>query len=265
MSIHDGTERIIARLRQEFLADVSDRLDTVQRALDAAARERDDAAAIMLICREVHNIKGMGGSFGFPTITRVAHKLEDYLHDVVGLDGDTIADMQAFLDRLAEIAVAGIEPEAHRANEILRALPSSREFRVEEVRQRDSEALLVVPSQAIGVVVGRELAACGYRITRAQTPWHAFELAVATTPDLLITSLVLDQFSGADLVRAIVAMRATAHVAAAVLTSYSWSHPALHDLPAGVGVVRLSHLGDDLADFVSRFEAAKPQPDPALA
>ena len=87
-------DAILRRLRDEFL----DALIDASRAPD-----NDAAQTINAIRRGGHNLKGMGGSFGFPLITQLAHCMEDYFIvpdclDQRGLEGKG----DGFADDLAE-------------------------------------------------------------------------------------------------------------------------------------------------------------------
>ncbi len=76
-------------LRQEFIDMAGDRLSALDEVIDQARGGiMPGPEAISQIRRTAHNLKGMGGSFGFPVITTVAHRLENYLTDLDDLDED---------------------------------------------------------------------------------------------------------------------------------------------------------------------------------
>ncbi|MEX0814092.1 MAG: response regulator [Dongiaceae bacterium] len=252
----DRDDAILAQLRQEFLTDARDRLDKLQQALEAMCAGGDATAALTAMRRETHNLKGLGSAFGFPTISLIAHRFEDYLQNLgTGRLSDT--EVQQFLDRLDALITAGVDPGLDQASGLVRSLPASVHRTIETAPPRHVEVLLVAASKAIGKFVARELAACGYRVTIARTPWEAFELAVCTRPDLLITSVVLDRVSGVDLACAFAAIPATRHLPVVVLTSFDGGQHELARLPAGVGIVHLGQsLSEDLAAAIYAFEEA---------
>jgi hypothetical protein len=50
-------------------------------------------------------------------------------------------------------------------------------------------------------------------------------------------------------------MPSTRDIKVAMLTSYGWGHPSLHELPARVPVIRKgSGFGDDLAEALARLQ-----------
>ena len=90
---------IVGRLRDEFLADALDRLEIIEQHLDVMhdAKAIDDGS-ILEIRREVHNLKGMGSTFGFPAVSLIAHRLEDYLASIETPDHRQITDIRVFHD-----------------------------------------------------------------------------------------------------------------------------------------------------------------------
>ena len=254
---HDGISHdILMQLREEFLAHSQTRVEILDACI-ASLSAPDDGGADRLIefQREVHNLKGAGGSFGFPTLSLIAHRLEDYLSSAGNPTAKQLGDLQVFVDRLSSIIDDGAEPDDDATNAILRALPVHTQFDPSEVVQRNVEVLLVIPSRAIVQVVSRELQACGYRVITTQTPSMAFDIVIKTRPDMIITSAVLDPVSGIDLVRAFAAMTLTESIPIAVLTSFALDHQDFQRLPANATIIRLDdHLKDDLANVIADFE-----------
>ena len=114
------------RLRIEFIDDVRDRMQRMYDTLDRVAKNRlTHTEAIALLRGETHNIKGMGTAFGYPAVSLVAHRLEDYLNGLTRLSEPQIAGIHTFVDRAAELVDRGQQPELTETNQILRALPSS--------------------------------------------------------------------------------------------------------------------------------------------
>ncbi len=68
-------DRIAAQLREAFLADARECIDLLQESLWEAAATAEKV--LLTIRRRVH--KGMGASLGFPMVTLIGHRLEDYI------------------------------------------------------------------------------------------------------------------------------------------------------------------------------------------
>ncbi len=249
------TDELEDRLRVEFMDDARDRLQVIYDAIDKSAKgAREGADVIGLVRLEAHNLKGMGTSFGFPTVSLIAHRLEDYLNGATQLDHRTVNEIQIFLDRIAEMVDRAEQPQLAETNQIIRALPVRYQFEVTDIEIRNVEVMLVTPSKVIAKKVSGELQACGFRVVRVMDPIESISHAVRVPPDVLIASMVMDGLSGLDLIRGLRAMTVTRHVPMALLTSLSLDNPALKEIPADVAVIRVGeHFGDDVATMVSRF------------
>lgn len=241
---------IIARLTGEFLDDAGDRLARVQVTLtDLAARPKDRRALLLDLAREIHNLKGAGKMYGFPTISLVADRYEDYLEASAEANPLPVAQLQSFADALLDIVESGRNPDPDRTAAILRGLPAFFDFDPDSVVGRPGRALVVTRARTLGHMLARELANCGYRAQAASDPFEALRFAVAEKPDVVLSSAVLDGgMAGIDLLRALRAVRPTARLPVAVVTSFDAGHPELAGLPKDVPVVKLGKtLSDDLA------------------
>ena len=68
-------EMILADMRQDFIEGARDKLEAVEDEIEGLRFASDGAENHLLeIKRIVHSIKGSGGSFGFPTISKVDRK-----------------------------------------------------------------------------------------------------------------------------------------------------------------------------------------------
>lgn len=252
-NLHDDLEE---RLRLEFVDDARDRLQSLYDVLDGVAKgTRDPADVVGVVRLEAHNLKGMGTSFGYPAVSLIAHRLEDYLNGIRTVTPPQIADLQVFLDRIAEIVDRAEQPALAETNQIIRALPVRYQFEITDVEIRDVEVMLVTPSKVVAKKVAAELAACGFRIVKVTDPIESIGHAVRVPPDMLIASLVMDGLSGLDLIRGLRAMSATKDVKMALLTSMSLDNPVLREVPPGVAIIRVGeHFSDDFANAVAAFD-----------
>ena len=174
-------DKILDELRGEFLVDVRERLEVMEEALGTSgggAGDNDRAVAVealVTVRREAHNLKGMGGSFGFPVISLIAHRLEDYIAELDALDARQAADATVFVDRMQDIVEAGCDPDDSEARALVRCLPAHPVAQFESARNRDVEILLVSPSRAVSQIALRTLRSLGYRVTTARTAWEALD------------------------------------------------------------------------------------------
>jgi len=245
-------QEIVDRLRDEFLVDMRDRLATIEHALAGADGADDDA--LECIRREAHSLKGMGGAFGFPMISMIAHRLEDYLSGLAALDAGQCREAIVFVDRMQDIAEAGHDPDGKISQMIVRGLPAHPGAQSTVSAKKDVEVLLVCPSKAISHIAMQTLRYLGCRVTTAGSAWEAIELAACARPDMVVTSAVMTGISGVDLSRAFAAMDATKDLPIAVLSSFCRDHVELRHLPKDVPVVSLDKSFErDIAEVIAGF------------
>lgn len=204
------------------------------------------------IVRDMRQVALRGRALDQSLITIVAHRLGEYAADLKETTDADIDDMGAFLEALRKVAEAPQSFAGEAGAKLVRDLPARRQaggFDPKDVKITNVEILLVVPEKAMSRIVERELAACGYRVSNARSPFQAIETAALTKPDMVIASAVLDGVSGVDLAAALKAMPSTKSMPVAILTSFQAGHPSLDGLPQDVPLIRKgSTFGDDLAE-----------------
>ena len=252
----ENRDQILNQLRGEFLIDARERLDEIAHELDQYKSAGGDAEkSLLAIRRQCHSLKGMGGSFEFPTITLVAHRLEDYLARAHTINSKIAGDIEEYCQCLLNIIATGEDPGPEKAADLIPALPAFSLFEVEEIVPLITEVMLVTPSKTIGTIVGRELAECGYKVTRFANAWEAMQFAASTRPNLVITAAVMDVIDGVNLARALSAMEPTQGIPVAVITSLDTDSRELENLPTGIAVVRHgANFSDELAEMLAGFE-----------
>jgi CheY-like chemotaxis protein/HPt (histidine-containing phosphotransfer) domain-containing protein len=243
------------RLRLEFVDDARDRLQRMYETVERVGKGSLSAVqGISGLSMEAHNLKGCGTAFGYPAVSLVAHRLEDYITGLSALNERHIVDIDTYLDRASALVERSEQPDLAETNQILRALPVRYIFDVKDVEVHNVEVMLVTPSKVVARKVSMELAACGYRPIRVQDPIESISLAVRMPPDMLIASMVMDGLSGLDVIRGLKAMSVTRKVPMALLTSLDPDDAVLKEIPAGVGVIRLGpNFSEDVAAVITRF------------
>ncbi len=74
-------------LQVELQDDANDRLAEMVRILDRMHADGPSDAALSALRRQAHNMKGIGGSFGYPALSQIAHRMENYVNDISSLEG----------------------------------------------------------------------------------------------------------------------------------------------------------------------------------
>lgn len=67
------------KYRNLFLEEATEHLAEMSRALLELEKDSRDTAAIDLVFRMVHSLKGMGASLGYDAVSELSHRLEDRL------------------------------------------------------------------------------------------------------------------------------------------------------------------------------------------
>lgn len=214
---------IILELRDDFIEDATDRLDTLESVLDKVfAGEGGGQETLSIIRREAHSIKGMGGSFGFPLITSVAHRLEDYLSGAKELNDASLHDALLFVEVMREVVEDGENPDDSLSDLVLKKLPTkwTPSASSQQSLGYHWEVLLGIGSTVLRTAVGQEVSAMGCRALSARTSFEIIQLAATNKPDAIIMTTVMEGLWGVDVARALDAMQATRDIPVALLTSF---------------------------------------------
>ncbi len=242
----DNSDDIISRLKQDFIEDTIDRVDRIETTIDRVAGGMDEASAgIAELRREAHTVKGLAGSFGFPLVGAIAHRLEDYIADMTKIDDQHAASLVDFTTWIREIVESGTNPAAEEEIRILRSLPSRTTSggAADGAKGKTAgpanhlEVLIVTATAVQAHFLQRELRERGYRTIAARSAVEAFQTVVQSRPDAIISAAVLDGLSGIELIRALSAMKTLQGKPLGLLTSFDASHPDLEGLPSNVTVI----------------------------
>ena len=216
-------QEALDRLKQEFIDNSSERLDGIDAIIDRLYQELDDRDAdYMAFQRDVHSIKGTAGTYGFGSVTMIAHRLEDYIEAVPRLNNDQLLHVQVYVDQIRGILEGGVEISSERLDQILASLPSN----AAALQQHDGVhravvVLLVMPKGVQRKMLITELSSCGFELAFSDHPLEAFRLAVVLKPDLIVTSFEFDDLNGLELANAFRAVKAISKTPIVLLTSHS--------------------------------------------
>jgi len=99
-----STKDILANLTGQFIVETKDRVEDIEDKLEMQRSGNiDDMEALSGIRRIAHSIKGTGSTFGYPLITAVSHRLEDYLDGLDTLSERHIRDCYQFTGVMQEL------------------------------------------------------------------------------------------------------------------------------------------------------------------
>ncbi|MEG3620266.1 Hpt domain-containing protein [Magnetovibrio sp. PR-2] len=238
MSTDPDLQMILADIRQDFIDNTRDKLDDLEEEIEAL-RQGDTSAEqhILEVKRVIHSIKGAGGSFGFPTISKVAHGLEDYLETSGDVSTVAAEDLMVFINTITDILIAGEEPDHELAHMMLRSLPTGR--RQSGARALDKgSALMLMPRGVQRKIISQELAQLGYKVTIVEKPVEAIDMALTLHPDYVITTQALGPITGMELAWALQMFAVTRDVKVAVVTADDINEEMVESLPPHTTVIK---------------------------
>jgi len=237
MEHESDTASIIAKYEQEFLVDCLENLDGADEAINGmVAGGEGFPAHLDNFLRLVHSIKGKAGTFGFPAISAVAHRAEDFIEALKNTSAH-MNEVQVFIDRMREIAESGFNPDADDCARLLATLPRAN-MRIATVRpSREVNVLLVMPRDVQRKIIGQELSSCGFGISFVATGVDAISAVLAESPDIIVSSVILKDMTGMDLARALDGIEAVHGGHFILLSSSPVSNEQFAKLPNHVAIV----------------------------
>lgn len=243
---------VLEQLRLEFVEAATDQLDEIEILLGRIEAGREAADDDMLaIQRPIHNIKGQGATFGFPLTGRVAHMLEDYLHNVKGLRADCIDDIRRYLEFMSDLLTSGEQVESADMRGLFNALPRGRAVSISAQTRRDINVLLAMPEGLQRKMVANELLSCGFRVMRAYDSVEAVSVVSVIVPDIVFVNSDMTPFSGIELINVFSAIEKMRGVHVVLLTSSDEHHDLSAALPQNVTVIyKHKNFTDDIGAFL---------------
>ena len=244
----DDIEKYMLEMQETFVESCIDQIEEIEsllektyKALQQSIQAHDFSDQIKSIRRAAHSIKGKGRSFGFPAVSVISHRLEDYLSNTQNnLSVSNVRDVQIFLDRIRDALLknsCSLTPELTVA-EMVRELPTWNTAS-NDTKGADLEIMLVMADGLQKKVIDHELAAKGYRVTHVLSGVQAIEMALHTHPDMVLCSYVIDGLmNGVDLAGVLRALSETKHIPFVLLTTYERHSAELRDLPPSVLIAR---------------------------
>ncbi len=210
---------MIEALSHEFLEECQEKLDRIEGCLDdihSGTGIVDENQ--MLIKRDIHSIKGGGGSFGFPTISKLCQGLENYLETTSDNQNINVFDIAIFVDAIRSIVFDRKEPDAQDQEMLLKSLPSGRQQSGKMAITR-GVGLLIMPKGIQRKIVGQELAQLGFKLTLETNPIAAIDTALVLKPDFVIVSMVNEMLTGPEIANMFHAATVLRHMPFAILTA----------------------------------------------
>ena len=188
-------QTMLADMKNGFLAELPDRLNTFEQLLLESAESEDPMEATQTLCREVHSVKGTAGTHGLPIISSICHHFEDQLQ----LFSDNyVSHCLRYIDLLRETneIALGDAPNFTPVEEKLLALRN-------EISDCHYHGLVVETSKYIAMIEQNVLQEYPIKITIVSDGMEALQRLLSEKFDLLITSQEIHSLNGIALISAI--------------------------------------------------------------
>ena len=245
------TDAILNRLRQEFIETSLECLDSIEPAITKINAGATEASAeIEELQRVIHTIKGQGSTFDFPAVTRIAHRMEDYMETATEWGPLTARGLVQFTDTLRDILERGENPAGDDLQHLMQRLPFNAQEVLESQSHRKVSALLVMPQSIQRKLVAQELASCGFHVMTASTPVKAITVGIASPPSIILATQVLEEMTGGELLNVFQQINKTRGCHMALLTSQGMCAAIDPTLPKGTVII---HKSDHFHEYLGRY------------
>ena len=233
------SDGVFSQLRQEFIDSSRDQIEEIEAKLDRINSGVGSAEEELLsVQRNIHNIKGQGGTFGYPLTGRVAHMLEDYLENARGIGAENIAHIRLYLDLMTDLIATGESIAKDNSHSLLNSLPTGQVVTFSTQQTHDINVLLVMPAGLQRKLVAKELLSCGFRVMRAYDSLEALSIAADLAPDIVFVNYDIRPFNGRELANMFAAVDDLRDIHFVLLTSYENGSDNLQNLPDNISVVQ---------------------------
>jgi len=251
MSDDANFEMMMQALAGEFLDESLDKLEQAEECLDNIRNKSGNPADNLLqIKRDIHSIKGGGIPYGFPTISKLCHGLEDYLETTSDQNNINVDDIFTFIDGVRSIVHERKEPDADEQEMLLKSMPSGRkQSGVTSITR--GVGLLIMPKNLQRKVISQELVQMGFKLTLEDEPVRAIDTALVLKPDFVMVSMVNERLTGIEIVNMLMSAKALQSKLFAILSADDVDQfPAL---PTNVALIKKGRtFSKDLLEFIHK-------------
>ncbi len=151
-------ETLLEQLRAQFLDGLEERLQRLEHLALALDQDDERHQRLQALYREVHSLKGLGGTHGLPLLSAACHALENRL-ETLTTSSQTTAPIDAILAYLDLLRDIGSHAREGRDDAPLRA-------RLERLEDNAPHALVVEPSATLAALMEKMVRNHGLRVTR---------------------------------------------------------------------------------------------------
>ena len=248
------TEPILNELRDSFIETSGEKIGVLDSAISRLKEDYDGNQELMTDFRgQIHSLKGIGGTFGFPIITVICHRMEEYIEQDRAYTPDEFDDLQVYSDELRRMLEIGENPDEEATAEILSMLPTASENTATPSEPSEIEVVFISPTAALRQLAGFFLSDRNCAVTTTDDPFEAYQICVQMRPNLIISSVQMQKLNGIELLRSLRAISFLESSRFILLTSSSDVGELSAGLPDEIKCIRTDHMEDDINDLVDEI------------
>jgi CheY-like chemotaxis protein len=197
----ENVKAMLAVLRDNYLRDLPAHIDDIEQIVLTLERTGFQLESCQELYRQVHSLKGSGGTYDVSFISDICHPFEDLLSQLIeqpkGLPGFGSTAL-AYIDLMRKACfsyTARLEPSA----ELISALHALRQ----SVSNTLYSALVVDSSEVVTGILRDILLSFGFRVEVLQDGYQALGRLLSEPFDVLVTGLELPRLNGIALISAV--------------------------------------------------------------
>lgn len=238
-------DAIMAKLKVTYMQEFPEKVAVMEGLVLALENSDSIAESYQKLFREVHSMKGSGGTFGFSIITTICHQMEDLIKEEgeenLSFSQTVIDGLLQYIDLLQKV------PDCYHSGDtkltaIQTALNSLKQIWIGS----SCRALVVEGSATTQTMVSLVLTGEQVEISLADSGYVALERLLQEEFDLLITGMAIGGLNGKALIAAMrLSDSANADIPVILLTS-SDAKPDIDLQPANTVI----NKGPDMPDLL---------------
>ena len=198
----DAIQLLLLQLKQGYIDHLAERFDQLEDLVLQMEREGYTTERYNELYRQVHSLKGSGGTHNLQIITNICHPLEDYLSTITAqtnLHQAGFANIAfAYIDLLRDIGI-----RLHNHDESFQDIDSYlAKLRTRSFAPRFA-ALIVENSSVLIKILSQTLQSFNFRIVVQDDGYLALGRALAEPFDLIISGNEIKQLNGMAFISAL--------------------------------------------------------------
>jgi len=252
MSESSDISSIMEGLKDSFIETATEKLNILDDMIEVLRTDTDSSNDVMTDFRgQVHSLKGIGGTFGFPLISMICHRLEEYIETERTFSADEFDELQMFVDKIRQIIEIGDNPDDKESERTLAELPTPPDPAPTTAPVTEVKIILASPMATLRKMAEFFLSEQGCQVISTDSSVKAFQLAVENRPHLVISSVQMETMSGTDLGRAVAAVSLLKNTRVSLMTSSADAGDLSAGIPDEFSCIRTDHMEDDISEVLN--------------